>query len=83
MRPDDLRNLLNRKPFRPFRLYVSDGASYDVVHPEMAYVLRGAIQISLPASGVLNVPVERVILVSLLHIARVEVYPPGGMYPTT
>jgi len=83
MRPDDLRELLRRKPFRPFRLFVSDGASYNITHPEVANVLRGAIQIILPASGLLGVPVERMVLVSLIHISRVEVYPPGGTSPTS
>ena len=43
MRPDELRRLLLRRPFRPFRLYVSDGAVYDVTHPEVASVMRGGI----------------------------------------
>lgn len=83
MRPDDLRELLRRQPFRPFRLYVSDGASYAITHPEVANVLRGAIQIILPASSLLGVPVERMVLVSLIHISRVEVYPPEGMLPAS
>ena len=82
MRPDDLRELLRRQPFRPFRLFVSDGATYDVIHPEMAHILRATIQIILPASGILGIPVERMVLVSFIHITRVEVFPPGGMFPS-
>jgi hypothetical protein len=38
MRPDAIRELLRKQPFRPFRVYVSDGATYDVAHPEAARV---------------------------------------------
>ncbi|MEO8497600.1 MAG: hypothetical protein ABI614_21240 [Planctomycetota bacterium] len=34
MTTEALRNLLNAKPFRPFRVHLADGHSVDVVHPE-------------------------------------------------
>jgi hypothetical protein len=33
MRPDDLRRLLEQRPFRPFRLYVLETTVYEVRHP--------------------------------------------------
>ncbi len=36
MRPQLFLGLLHERPFRPFRVHVSDGAWYDVSHPEAA-----------------------------------------------
>lgn len=71
-----LRQLLQERPFRPFRLYVSDGATYDVTHPEVLGVFRTHVQIGIPASHLPGCPVERMAYMSLLHITRVEVYSP-------
>lgn len=38
MAPQDIRRQLNAKPFKPFRLYVTDGSNYDVGDPSIAYV---------------------------------------------
>ena len=35
MPPEDLRKKLQTRPFRPFRIHLSDGAEYDVMHPEL------------------------------------------------
>ena len=76
MRSEDLRALLRQRPFRPFRIFVSDGATYDVTHPEIAIVLPGAVSIHLPASGGMTPLPHRLAFVSLLHISRVEVLIP-------
>ena len=34
MRPEDLRNFLRQKPFRPFRVTLTDGRIYEIRHPE-------------------------------------------------
>ena len=41
MRPEAIRELLVKRPFQPFRLFVSDGMVYDIGHPESAYVPPG------------------------------------------
>jgi hypothetical protein len=73
MGAEQLRQLLKK---RPFRLYVSDGATYDVTHPEVLSVFRTHVQLGIPASHLPGCPVERMVYVSLLHITRVEVYSP-------
>ena len=35
MHLQDLQSALRRQPFKPFRLFVSDGAAFDVRHAEM------------------------------------------------
>jgi hypothetical protein len=36
MNTDALRGLVNAQPFRPFRLFLADGQSVDVVHHDFA-----------------------------------------------
>ncbi len=76
MRPDDLRRLLTSQPFCPFRVFVSDGATYDVTHPEIGTIVHMSLRIALPPRSVLDPPRQRFALISLLHITRVEVYYP-------
>ena len=38
MGPEDIRQHLRREPFRPFRIRMNNGRTYEVRHPEMARV---------------------------------------------
>ncbi|HBI46776.1 MAG TPA: hypothetical protein DDY78_28575 [Planctomycetales bacterium] len=78
MRPDAIRKLLRKQPFRPFRVYVSDGAIYDVAHPEAAEVSAMMLIIEVHPAGFAGVPGERIAYISLIHVTRVEVYFPGA-----
>ena len=78
MRPDAIRKLLRKQPFRPFRVYVSDGAIYDVAHPEAAEESAMTLIIEVHPAGFASVPGERIAYVSLIHVTRVEVYFPGA-----
>jgi hypothetical protein len=73
MRPDNLRALLRRRPFKPLRLHLTDGSVFDLTHPDMAIVTRSVVDIMLPleSSG------ERVAVVALIHIVWVEVIGPN------
>jgi hypothetical protein len=64
------RELLGRRPFRPFRLVMSSGQVYEVRHPEMAILTRTDICVGVDniAEGV---PAEFHIC-SLLHVASIE-----------
>jgi len=71
MRPEELRKLLRRQPFAPIRLYFTDGTSYDVKHPEMAFLTRSTVEIGMEekhGSGI----ADEVVYCSLIHIVRVE-----------
>lgn len=71
MRPEELTELLRKRPFVPLRIHMTDGETYDIRHPDVVLVLRQRVDIGLrpdPATGVL----ERVEHCSLLHIVRVE-----------
>ncbi len=72
MRPEDVREFLRREPFRPFRLTLTDGRTYDVMHPELAIVGRSSVEIGLARPDDPENIAERLISVSLLHIMQIE-----------
>src|SRR5262245_35843747 len=83
MRPDDLRRLLRQRPFQRFRIHVTDGAGYEIRHPDMAIVTASTVVLGVPAPSQPDDVAETFELVSLLHITRVEplsagVAPAGG-----
>ncbi|HEV3409517.1 MAG TPA: hypothetical protein VG095_04440 [Chthoniobacterales bacterium] len=46
--PARVRERLNERPFRPFRLHLSDGSHHDVPHPEFAWVAGTRLFIGRP-----------------------------------
>lgn len=70
MRPDEIRAHLRRQPFQPIRIYISDGAHYDVRHPEMALVARTEVVIALDSNDD-DIP-ERFAYCDPIHITRIE-----------
>ena len=70
MRPDEIRAHLRKQPFEPIRVYISDGASYDVRHPEFMLVTRTEIVIGLAPKGTL-IP-DRSVYIDPIHITRIE-----------
>ena len=79
MSPDRIRNHLRREPFLPIRIYMSDGSSYEVRHPEMAVVTRRDVFIALPPlQG--DMP-ERAVFCDPLHVTRIEPIDGGEPLP--
>jgi hypothetical protein len=64
------RELLGQRPFNPFRLVMSSGQTYDVRHPEMAWLTRTSILVGIDQTDD-GVPAEFKIC-SLLHVTAVE-----------
>ena len=75
MSPQDMLELLRKRPFLPFRIFATDGRTYDVRHPDQALVLRTRVILPLPADGV-DVP-DRSEHLALVHVVRLEVSHPG------
>jgi hypothetical protein len=73
------RELLAHRPFRPFRLVMSSGQTYDVRHPEMAWLTRTSLLVGIDETDE-GVPAEFKIC-SLLHVATVEPLPPAPAAP--
>ena len=64
------RELLAQRPFKPFRLVMSSGQTYEVRHPEMAMLTRTDILVGIDIADD-GVPAEFKIC-SLLHVATIE-----------
>ena len=45
MSPIEIRNRMHEKPFEAFTLHMSDGSSYDVPHPDFAFVRRTRVSV--------------------------------------
>jgi hypothetical protein len=44
---NELRERMQEHPFRPFRIYTSDGKSYDIVNHDMMFIKRNGVEIAL------------------------------------
>lgn len=81
MRSAELIAALRNRPFQPFRLFISDGAAFDIRHPEMLMVTRHSAIVGLQENGhgtasAAEYPqIERHTVVDLLHITRIEQLP--------
>jgi hypothetical protein len=72
MRSEDIQQLVRREPFKPFRITLTDGRTFEVRHPEMAMVGRSTVAIGLPANGNEETIYDRLVTVDLLHIMQTE-----------
>jgi hypothetical protein len=70
--PEEIKRLLIRTPFVPFRVHTSDGKHLDVRHPEMAFLSRALLLVGRPVADPTNDIPERFDEVSLLHVVRTE-----------
>jgi hypothetical protein len=66
----DFKDLLESQPFQPFRIVMSSGASYEVRHPEMAWLTRTNLYVGIDEDSE-GIP-GRAKMCSLLHITMVE-----------
>jgi hypothetical protein len=76
MRPDDLLFWLRAVPFQPFRIYLNSGRTYEIRHPEMLRVGRTTVHVYSFAGEPMD-PYEKVEMVSLLLIERIEPLTPA------
>ncbi len=75
MTADAIFARLRRRPFVPFRLILSSGKTYDVLHPEMLFISRSGLTIAIYDRDQRLSPDEipvRESLVSFLHVAATE-----------
>jgi hypothetical protein len=65
-----LKDFIDAKPFRPFKVLMSDGRSYEVPNHDAAFVTQNKIEIGLDLNK--NGIARRSVYCALLHIASVE-----------
>jgi hypothetical protein len=58
------------KPFKPFKIHLSDGSSYEVANHDMAMVSKNSVDIGLhpDPQGI----AERIVRCAILHISKIE-----------
>ncbi len=65
-----IRERLEERPFRPFRIKMSNGETHDIRNHDAAWVLRNAVQIGLdPDDEGFVLKTRRC---AILHIASIE-----------
>ncbi|MEO8271367.1 MAG: hypothetical protein ABI557_16720 [Aureliella sp.] len=65
MNMDTIREWLNRQPFEPFVLKLSNGEAHEVRHPENIALAKTRVIVSYPNS-------DRVVHVGLIHVNSIE-----------
>ena len=71
MSPEDVLTWLHAAPFRPFRLYMNSGKTYEIRHPEMLRVGRSMINV-YSFAGEPTDPFECMEMISLFLLQRIE-----------
>jgi hypothetical protein len=65
-----LRERLNEQPFRPFRITMSDGRSFDIPNHDAAFVKKNLIEIGINLDA--NSFSEKYVSCAILHITSIE-----------
>jgi len=81
MRAHDLLRWLRRRPFRPFRLLLSTGRTYDVPRPDIMLVGNATITLELSDPAQLSLETRHEVEIALPHIVQVEEVPPAIPLP--
>ena len=71
MNPEELREMLKRQPFEPFRLVITDGTGFEIRHPDLLWVGRNSAMVGLTGQPGRTF-YERAVKVALLHVIRLE-----------
>jgi hypothetical protein len=67
---DYFQELLAKRPFEPFTVYLSSGQSHAIRYPSCAALTRSRLVITDPDA-------DRIVVRSLLHIASVDLLQPA------
>ena len=78
MTAQEVRALLDANPFVPFRIHMTDGKSFDVLHPDFVWVFRNRLDIAIMADAERNI-VDHVVRCFFLLIVRVEELQPRSI----
>lgn len=74
MRKNEIRELLNRAPFEPFRFRLTSGDSYEVRDPNSVALGGRRVFIAVPRT-------DQFVFFPYLHIAAIETIPNGRKPP--
>jgi hypothetical protein len=69
-----IKRYLQNRPFRPFRIHLSDGTHHEVPHPEFAWVFGGSVFVGVRGTSDKE-PEEDIQELSILHVTRLQKLP--------
>ena len=69
MRSDELLILLRAQPFEPFALHLSDGARYEIHHPDQLLLTQRSAHVGITNGGEDRVA-QRIVICDLMHVTR-------------
>jgi hypothetical protein len=72
MRREELARLLQFRPFRPFRLRLTNDSLVEIRHPEVAIVIPSAVYVGVPAADGTPGAADEIEIISLLHVMKIE-----------
>lgn len=70
MRLSELKAVLGKQPFEPFRIRLSNGDEYVIRHPEFALLTKTSVFVGLPSRRE-GIP-DHAVQVDLLHVVTIE-----------
>lgn len=70
MRPELIRDALRAKPFRRLRVFLSDGSSHEVPHPDFVVVTTHQVIVASDVNAH-GVP-RRTVAIDPIHVTRIE-----------
>ena len=76
MRREDILALTRAQPFQPFRVYLTNGETYDIRHPDLILATLGTAHIAAPSPGQPPDDLGSVRIVSLVHVMKIEFIQP-------
>lgn len=71
IRREDVLENLEKRPFEPFRICMSDGRTYDIAHPDLCIPSRNTVYMGVPDPR-LRRTVVRMDQCAYVHIVRFE-----------
>ncbi len=74
MTQEELQVAARRQPFKPFRLLLTTGATFDIRHPDLIMVGRRSAVIGITNEST-RTAYDRTFQVDLLHVVGVEELP--------
>lgn len=70
MRAQEVQVHTRKRPFAPFRVFLFDGSSHDVRHPEFIFIAQREIWVGTPSRAE-QIP-ETAVYIDPVHITRIE-----------
>lgn len=71
MAPQELHDALHQQPFEPFRIVTTDGAAFDIRHPDLLMVGQRTATVGLTGQPGQTF-YERTVKIDLFHVIRIE-----------